>query len=66
MEDTKERVRKIDVERLSEEQLETLEDQLQEKTSKIINDTSDRINKYLDVYGLEIKIGFGIKPKINN
>lgn len=56
------RIKKIDVEKLDDEALASLDKQMTEKASKIINKAKADINEFLNVYGAEIVIGFSFKP----
>ena len=50
------RERKIDVNKLSNEQLEELQNKLSKKVSEIANNAVNEANKYLKVYGLEARM----------
>lgn len=50
------RKRRIDVNKLTNEQLAELEAKLSEKVSLIVNTAVKEANKYLNVYGLEARM----------
>jgi hypothetical protein len=57
------RVRKVDVNKLSEEELAKLEKAISEKIIKIINKANEDANKILSVYGMETQMIMEIKEK---
>ena len=56
----KDRVRKIDVDKLTIEQAEKLSEQIGKEISKIMDDANSSCNKLLGVYGLQTKISYEI------
>jgi len=54
------RVRTIDIEKLSSEQLQAIEAKLINKVSPIVAKAIEDANKFLNPYGLSAKIGFEI------
>jgi hypothetical protein len=52
-----ERTRKVDINNLSEEQFKSIEENLKKEVSKRIDTAVEDINRYLNVYGLEILLG---------
>jgi len=63
-----ERQRSVDVEALTEEQLENIQKALGVKMNEIIAEAKAKANKYLNVYGLEAHMQFELNPiqKDNN
>lgn len=57
------RVRKVDVEKLSEEELAKLQQAISEKIIKIINKANEDANKILSIYGMETQMIMEIKEK---
>lgn len=57
------RVRKVDVNKLSEEELKKLESAISDKIIKIINKANEEANKILSVYGMETQMIMEIKEK---
>jgi hypothetical protein len=57
------RVRKVDVSKLSEEELAKLQAAISEKIIKIINKANEDANKILSVYGMETQMVMEIKEK---
>jgi hypothetical protein len=57
------RVRKVDVEKLSEEELTKLQEAISQKIIKIINKANEDANKILSVYGMETQMVMEIKEK---
>lgn len=56
------RKKKIDVEKMSAEELQNLEQALSEKMRCIIQDAIKKANKYLTIYDLEAYMAFELKP----
>jgi hypothetical protein len=56
MSDKIDRKRKVDVDKLTEEQLQALIDQLGDKVRDMVDETCDRANVILKVYGLRAKM----------
>ena len=57
------RVRKVDVNKLSEEELAKLQQAISDKVIKIINKANEDANKILSVYGMETQMIMEIKEK---
>jgi hypothetical protein len=52
------RIRKIDVETLTNEQLEDIQKKLSAKSMEILEKAKQDLNKYYNVYGLEVVLMF--------
>lgn len=50
------RERKVNVEKMSNEELEALQSKISNKISSIVNNAIKESNKYLNVYGLEARM----------
>lgn len=50
------RERKINVDKMSNEELEALQAKLTDKISTIVNDAVSEANKYLKIYGMEARM----------
>ena len=57
------RIRKVDVNKLSEEELAKLQDAISQKIIKIINKANEDANKILSIYGMETQMVMEIKQK---
>lgn len=57
------RVRKVDVSKLSEEELQKLQAAISDKIIKIINKANEEANRILAVYGMETQMIMEIKEK---
>jgi len=55
---------KVNVNEMSEEELSKTIDTVSEKINSILLKDKQKINKMLNLYGLEIDLGFEIKQKI--
>jgi hypothetical protein len=55
-----ERIRKIDIESVSEEQFLEIEKTLKKKVKEIIDQSVSEMNKYLNIYGLEVLLAVQI------
>jgi uncharacterized hydantoinase/oxoprolinase family protein len=57
------RIRKVDVEKLNEEQIARVEKKISEEVSSIINRADSEINNLLNIYGMEavLSIQFGLQ-----
>lgn len=55
------RKRKVDVSKLNMEQVEKLQEEIGKELSKIFDEAGQKANKLLNIYGLEIKIGYEMK-----
>jgi hypothetical protein len=55
-----ERIRKIDIESVSEEQFLQIEQMLRKKIKEKVEQAVADMNKYLNVYGLEVVLGVQI------
>lgn len=62
MQSVKERIRRVDINKLQAEQAEKIANQIGVQAGEIINQAEKDCNKFLEVYGLEIKIGYTVKP----
>jgi hypothetical protein len=60
------RVRKINLENLSDDQLQNLTKQLGDKLAKMIDSVTEDANKMLKIYGLKAKIGFVLERDSNH
>lgn len=63
MSDTIDRKRQVNVDKLNEEQIQVLIDQLGLKIRNMIDETCDRANQILNVYGMCVKLEVVIQPK---
>lgn len=63
MNDKIDRVRRVDVNNLSEQQVDELSDLIGTKVRDIVDEACDRINTILGIYGLQAKIQFVIQEK---
>jgi hypothetical protein len=57
------RVRTIDVEKLSEEQFNAIQDKLVEKLNPIVAKAIQEANRFLEPYGLSAKMAFEVSEK---
>ena len=57
------RIRKVDIESKTPEEIDALGVQLGDKTKEIIDDAVNSANKLLGIYGLEVMAAFKIAPK---
>jgi hypothetical protein len=55
-----ERIRKINIDSVSEEQFQEIEAMLRRKMKEIVEKTVSDMNKYLNVYGLEVLLAVQI------
>lgn len=55
------RVRKIDVDKLSPEQADSLSEQIGEKLRKIIDQACTEANRITEIYGMQVKMQFLIE-----
>lgn len=55
------RMKKVDLNKMSENELVELEVKLGNKTSEILNQASKDINKVLNIYGLQAKVSYVIE-----
>lgn len=62
MHDTINRTRTVNVDELSDEQLEVIQQQLSSKITGIIDKACEDANKFLNVYGLQAKMQIVIQP----
>jgi hypothetical protein len=60
--DVRDRVRKVDVDALTQEQVANLELQISEKLKDIIDKAVNEANKILNIYGIEACMQISIKP----
>jgi len=63
MSDTIDRKRQVNVDQLNEEQIQVLIDQLGIKVRTMVDETCERANKILNVYGMQLKLEVVIQPK---
>ena len=59
----KDRIRRVDLDSLKEEQVDKLALQLGKKAGEIITKAQEECNKFLEIYGVQIKIGYDLIPK---
>ncbi len=57
------RERKMDVEKLNLEQVDTLSEQIGEKLRAIVDEACAQANKICNIYGMEAKMMFALEPK---
>ena len=57
------RERKVDLDKMSEEQIGMLEKKMSEKLQDILSRASKEANNFLNIYGIEIKIAYELQPK---
>lgn len=55
------RVRKVDINNLPEEQLKEIEAKLTAKLREIIDDSVAKANRLLNIYGMEAVMGFELR-----
>jgi hypothetical protein len=58
-----ERIRKVDVEKLSDQDLKNVEDMISKKMKEITEKAIVEANRYLNVYGYEAIMAIQFKPK---
>lgn len=63
MSDTIDRKRQVNIDQLNEEQIQVLIDQLGIKVRTMVDETCERANKILNVYGMQLKLEVVIQPK---
>lgn len=63
MSDILERKRSVDVTKLSEEEADRLSDQIGDKVRAMVDETCEKANKILGIYGLQAKIQVVIQEK---
>ena len=63
MEDSNVRIRKVDVEKLSDEELLKLQAAISDKIVNIINKANKDANKILNIYGMEVQLVMELKKK---
>jgi hypothetical protein len=59
----KQRVRKVSIEKLNEEQLQAVEQKLVEKINPIVQKAIQDANRFLEPYGLSAKMAFEVVEK---
>lgn len=59
----KQRIRKIDVNSLSEEQMISVQEGLGKKLSEILKSAVEQANLYFNVYGLQVTMKFEVKAQ---
>lgn len=57
------KIRKVDVEKLSSDRIDNLGVQIGDKLAKILQKASDDANRFLTVYGLEVKLTYKLAQK---
>lgn len=57
-----ERIKKVDLESVSEEQFEIIQEMLNKKMTEIVNKAVSDANKYLNVYGIQARMVLELKP----
>jgi len=57
-----ERVRKVDLEKLSEEEADQLSQRIGEKLRQIMDKACDEANRIAQIYGIQVKMQFLIEP----
>lgn len=63
---SKQRQRKVDVKKLTSEQVEKLQEQIGKELSKIFDEAGSKANQLLNIYGLQVQIGYEIKEVSEN
>ncbi len=58
-----ERERKVNVDSLASEQIETAAETLGKRVNKILEDAKAEADKILGIYGLQLDLGYEIKSK---
>lgn len=61
--DTIDRKREVDVEQLNDEQVEVLIKEISKKVVAMVDETVEKANKMLNIYGLEAKMYVAILEK---
>ena len=61
MRDLREIKRFVDVEKLSEEQLKNIQENLVKKVTEIVDKACEDANKLLNIYGLQAKMKFALE-----
>lgn len=54
--------RKVNVEKMSNEQVDNLSERLGNKIADILNKAAEDCNRLMNVYGLEILVNYKMKP----
>lgn len=60
MSDYKERVRKVDVNKMTEEQAAQLQKQIATEMARIMDEANTKCNEFLNIYGMQSKINYQI------
>lgn len=55
------RERRIDVEKMDLDQADVLQKQLSNKLTQILENAAKEANQILNIYGMEVKVGFTLK-----
>ena len=63
---TSERVRKVDVNEKTVEQVEKIQESINKKLIFIVDEAVEKANKMLNIYGLETKMSIVIQEKSKN
>ena len=58
-----ERERKVDLEKMNESQLSTLEKEMAKKLESILVNAAKEANQFLNIYGIQIKIAYELQQK---
>lgn len=56
--------KKVELDKMSEKQMIKLQERLGKRLAKILNNASEKANKILNEYNLEIEVGYNIIQKI--
>ena len=57
------RKRKVDIEKIDNENIDSLSNQLGEKVKIIVDKAIKDVNKILNIYGLQAKMQIALEPK---
>lgn len=60
----KDRIRKVDINKLSQEAINRLQDDLGKKIGKILDEAKLEADSLLNIYGCEIELGYEVKEKL--
>lgn len=61
-----ERERKIDINQLSQEQIDSLSQQVGDKIRQLCDETANKVNAILNIYGMSAKIAIAFSELSNN
>lgn len=62
-EDHKSRERKVDANKLKAEQVDKLAEQIGKNVADLLNESTDKCNKLLNIYDMEVVIQWNIRKK---